>query len=160
MRQHSKKTMGPTDDNSRASVTIPHLIINLLVPPRGGFLAELRRQEREAGEVENGDELSEPSQYNALSNIGKLKAYRSPNVEHDISRFRQGVPTGSQGVLRPVSNADLGKGQDDDDDSKKYVEVVLYRAASGSGFGLEPMDDVADKNLDDIEDEDREPEAL
>jgi len=140
MRQHSKKTMGLTDDSSRVSVTIPHLIINLLVPPRGGFLAELLRQERKTGEVENGNE-------------------RSPNVEHNIGRFGQGVPTGSHRVLRPVSNADLGEGQDDDDNSEEYVEVVLYRTASGGGFGLEPMDDVADENLDDIEDEDRESEA-
>jgi len=96
----------PPNDNSRVSVTIPHLIINLLVPPRGGFLAVLLRHERKTGEVENGNE-------------------RSPDVEHNIGRFRQGVPTGSHGVLRPVPSADLGEGQDDDDDSEKYVEVVL-----------------------------------
>lgn len=102
-------------------------------------MAELLRQERKTGEVENGNK-------------------RSPDVEHNIGGFRQGVPTGSPGVLRPVSSADLGKGQDDDDDSEKHVEVVLERTASGSGFGLPHMDDVADKDLDDIEDEDRESE--
>jgi len=122
------------------SVTVPHLISRLLVPPRGSFLTELLRQERKTGEVENGNE-------------------RSPDVEDDVGRLGQGVPTGSLGILCPVPGADLAKGQDDDDDSKKGVEVVLERTASESGFGLEPVDDVADENLYDIEDEDGESEA-
>ena len=114
------------DDDSRVSVTIPHLIIDLLVPPRGGFLAELLRHERKTGEVENGNELRESSQNSALSNReSQLKTYRSPDVEHNIGRLRQGVPAGSHGVLRPVPGADLGEGQDDDDNPEKHVEVVL-----------------------------------
>jgi len=40
------------------------------------------------------------------------------------------------------------------------MEVVLQRAASASGFGLEQVDDVADKDLNDVEDEECESKLL
>lgn len=95
-----------------------------------------------------------------ITNRGsQLETYRSPDVEHDIGGPRQGFPSTPR-ILCPVPYADLGEGQDDDDDSKKHVEVVLQRTASAGGFGLPQVDDVADQNLHEIEDEDRESELL
>lgn len=153
------------DENLGVPVTVPHLISSLLAPPRGGFLAELLRQECKTGEVENGNELSESetesSQNNVLWDVTNREgAYRSPDVEHDIGGLGQGVPAGSLGILGPVPSADLAEGQDDDDNSEEHVEVVLQWTAPESGFGLELVDDVADEHLDDVEDEERKSELL
>lgn len=85
-----------------------------------------------------------------MFNESQLKTYRSPDVEYNIDRFRQRVPTGCYGVFHLVPNADLIEGYNDDRNAKEYMEIVLQWTASESGFGLKLVDDVADKNLGDV----------
>lgn len=80
----------------------------------------------------------------------QLKTYHSPDVKYDIGRLGQRIPTGSWGVFHLVPSADLIEGYDNDDNPKEYMEVVLQWTASESGFGLDLVDDIADKNLDDV----------
>jgi len=88
------------------------------------------------------------------------RTHRDPDVKHDISGFRQRIPTGVLRVFLLVPKADLITGYTDDDNPKNRVEVVLRRAASESGFGLEQVDDIADDDLDNVEDEKSESESL
>ena len=55
---------------------------------------------------------------------------------------------------------DLIKGCSDDNKPKNRVEVVLRWAASESGFWLEEVNEVANDDLDDVEDEKYEPKSL
>jgi len=80
----------------------------------------------------------------------KLKTYRSQDIKHNICRFRQRKPTCDQGVFLSVPNADLIEGYHDDDNAEERMQVVLQWAASESRFGLELVDDVAKKNLNDV----------
>ena len=86
--------------------------------------------------------------------------HRNPDVIDDIGGFGQGVPIGDLGPLRFVPETDLIKGYPNDNDSKNCVEVVLWWAAFEGGFGLERVDDVADDDLSDVENENRESKSL
>jgi hypothetical protein len=54
---------------------------------------------------------------------------------------------------------DLVERQADDENAESNVDIVLYWTAAEGGFGLETVNDVADENLDDVEDEERESKA-
>jgi hypothetical protein len=122
-----------SNDSLGIPITVSHLIVSPFIP-RSSLLPILFREERQAGDIQKRNN-------------------RDPDVKYDIGSFWQGIPTGDLGVLLLVPSADLIKGCGDDNKPKNRVEVVLQWAASVRGFGLEYVDEVADDDLDDVEDE-------
>jgi len=101
-----------------------------------------------------------PCSVNVTSHWNWYRTHRGPDVKHDIGGFWQAFSAGDLRVLLLVPSTDLIKGCADDKEPKNRVEIVLRRAASESGFGLEHVDKVADDDLDDVKDEKSESKSL
>jgi len=135
--------------SSSASLGIPipvsHLIVVPFVP-RSSLLPILFRKERQAGDVQKRNKLTNKkvtrsvkpnTSSNATSHLNWYRTHRGPDEKHDIGGLWQPIPAGDLRVLLLVPITDLIKGCGNDNKPKNRVEVVLRWAASESGFGLE-----------------------
>jgi hypothetical protein len=90
----------------------------------------------------------------------KSRTHHNPNIEYDIGGMRQGALTGIQRKFVLVPSMDLKERCANDNNAKEHVEVVLGWTTAERRFRLESVDDVAQKDLDNVEDEERESKAL
>ena len=86
--------------------------------------------------------------------------HHKPDIEYDIGGIGERTLTGGWGILVLVPSTNLIERCTDDDNAKEYVEVVLCWTTTEGRLWLEAVDDVANGNLDNVEDEECKSKAL